>query len=464
MIFATSSLSAGIDLPVRTVVLTDLMMPSESGVKPIETNLFHQICGRAGRPGLETQGNVVILKWKKNKSRKKKVDIQKLITTPPAPVTSKYRLTPAVILNILSKTDPDEVINTLVLKSFATKSQTFISSTLVKCIALTKKKQTETITELIEGMILLETIRNDAEQYISCVWKEMKRQFRPNRVIYVDPERGSVKPLKTKILTVDNEVIHTEHGKVNMSWVLYIEGATFKKMDFQMFEVYSRVKENIVKLCSREFECSQEDYATAREIFELKRCMAVLKDKISPEASTLYDEYQKQLIILKKFEFISQNEIPTMKGKMAAGVLSPDDPLTLVEFLTKNEFNHQELVPLLTCFLRRKRNNDPPGNETYRNIVKLQKGIWKRKNETLGTTMIEPMKLWMSGHSVSYIVEQCDISAGHFCKEALRMKELLSQITNVCEKIGNVELECLCKHQNEKMQRGLPFLQSSFLK
>ena len=97
-------------------------------------------------------------------------------------------------------------------------------------------------------------------------------------------------------------------------------------------------------------------------------------------------------------------------------------------------------------------------------MITLQKQIWKLKTETLGTSMMIPMKLWMDGHSVAYIVEHCNISTGHFCKEALRMKELLTQIIKVAKNIGNIELVNKCTCENKKLQRGLPFIESIFLK
>ena len=461
VVFATSSLSAGIDLPVRTVVLTDLMMPGPNGFKQIETNLFHQICGRAGRPGLETQGNVVVIQWKKHK-----IKVRELITTQPKPVSSQYRLTPSTILNILSKDDPDSVINTLVLKSFATKSQNHVSSVLVKCIQMNKKDRSKQVEQLMGAMELLDSIRNDAEQYISKYWKEMKKHFRCKKKIYVDPGKGQIKPLYTTILSVDkdNNTLHTSFGPVQMSWVLYVENASFKKMDFQTFEVYTRLKKTISTLTTMELgEYSQDEYDETKSLMRMKYDMNMLKNELSPETSNLWGEYQKQLGILKTHAFINTNEIPTLKGKMAAGILCPDDPLTLIEFLTTNEYDPDDIVPLLTCFLRKKKHSDTCSNKTYQHMVKLQKQIWTLKNETLGTTMIVPMRLWMSGKSVAHIVQQCDISVGHFCKEALRMKEMLTQITDACHKIGNFELENMVAEQNVKLQRGLPFLQSSFL-
>ena len=459
VIFATSSLSAGIDLPVRTVVITDLKMPSERGFRPIETNLFHQICGRAGRPGLETQGNVVIVKWKKQV-----VNVHSLITTPPKPVCSQYKLTPSVILNLLSKDDPDSKINTLVLQSFATKNTSHISSLIIKCMSFIKKNKSEELQPILDAMKMLNTIREDSEYYISNCWKEMKKKIKINKTIYVEPEKNSCIPVKTIIRKIDGDVLHTDHGEIKLSWIFYIENVKFKKMNFDVFNKYKKVQKDIAKLRSMELTYSEDEYKQAQNIAKIQWYVEELKRQVSPEASTLWDEYQKQLKVLKEYHFISDNEIPSIKGKMAAGVLSPDDPLTLIEFLTKNEFKQEDLVPLLTCFLRKKRNNEPQGNNDYNKIVELQKEIWKLKNETLGTTMMEPMRMWMNGHSVSYIVQNSDISVGHFCKEALRMKELLSQVSETCAKIGNYELENIFVKNNEKLQRGLPFLESSFLK
>jgi len=460
LVFATSSLSAGIDLPVRTVVITELKMPTEKGFAQIETNLFHQICGRAGRPGLETQGNVVIVRWKKTK-----VDVLKMITTPPMPVSSQFRLTPSVILQILCKDDPDTIISTLVLKSFATKSHTYLSSVLQKCIKYSKEAPPKQIQSLLDAMEQLDKIRDDAGYYISKVWKEMKKQFRVGKSVWVDPEKGSVLPVRATIRAVHPNALDTDIGQIQKSWVLYIENTKFKKMDLSTFEVYKNVQRNIQALAETDIGAySEEEYATASSILDIRRFTAQLKSDLSPETSGLWDEYQRQLTILKKHGFLDSKEMPTLKGKMAAGVLSTEDPLTLVEFITQAEYSTAELVPLLTCFLRKKRKQDPPGPDTYKVMVRLQKAIWTVKNETLGTTMIHPMTMWMKGHSVADIVDSCDISVGHFCKEALRMKEMLRQLMDVCKTIGNVELEQLFREQNAIMERGLPFLPSSMIK
>jgi len=66
LVFSSSTLSAGINLPVRTVALAAARVPQKApdgtlvhlDISPL---LFHQLVGRAGRPGFETVGYCVIL-------------------------------------------------------------------------------------------------------------------------------------------------------------------------------------------------------------------------------------------------------------------------------------------------------------------------------------------------------------------------------------------------------------------
>lgn len=74
VIFTTTSLSAGINLPARAVIIHESFLYHKNDQsqnlpiayskyikKPMDQNLFHQICGRAGRPGYDIEGNVYIL-------------------------------------------------------------------------------------------------------------------------------------------------------------------------------------------------------------------------------------------------------------------------------------------------------------------------------------------------------------------------------------------------------------------
>lgn len=61
VVFATTTLAAGLDVPVRTVVLPDLTVWDTDGPRSMQALEFHQMVGRAGRRGKDRVGFVLLL-------------------------------------------------------------------------------------------------------------------------------------------------------------------------------------------------------------------------------------------------------------------------------------------------------------------------------------------------------------------------------------------------------------------
>lgn len=61
VISGTDTLGVGINVPIRTVVLTGLTKYDGRGVRHLSAREFHQIAGRAGRAGFDSEGTVVCL-------------------------------------------------------------------------------------------------------------------------------------------------------------------------------------------------------------------------------------------------------------------------------------------------------------------------------------------------------------------------------------------------------------------
>ena len=89
VVFATSTLSAGINMPARSVVITQLDRPDDravDGYSPITVNEFQQMSGRAGRRGIDKIGDVILY----NLSNSDKEIAKKYIFSNPNAITSKY--------------------------------------------------------------------------------------------------------------------------------------------------------------------------------------------------------------------------------------------------------------------------------------------------------------------------------------------------------------------------------------
>ena len=60
VVCGTDTLGVGINVPIRTVLLTSLAKYDGTRVRHLTAREFHQIAGRAGRAGFDTAGTVVV--------------------------------------------------------------------------------------------------------------------------------------------------------------------------------------------------------------------------------------------------------------------------------------------------------------------------------------------------------------------------------------------------------------------
>lgn len=63
-LIATSTVSAGVNLPADTVVVRCPSMPTEAGIRPVSTERYLQMVGRAGRQGFSTEGRSYLIPFR----------------------------------------------------------------------------------------------------------------------------------------------------------------------------------------------------------------------------------------------------------------------------------------------------------------------------------------------------------------------------------------------------------------
>lgn len=135
VICGTDTLGVGVNVPIRTVLMTQLFKYGGQGTGILTVRDFQQISGRAGRRGFDDIGYVVAqappyvienlkaeekaaAKGKKSRAPKKRPPekgfvnwdektYEKLQTSPPEKLVSSFRIRHGMLLNVLSRTEED---------------------------------------------------------------------------------------------------------------------------------------------------------------------------------------------------------------------------------------------------------------------------------------------------------------------------------------------------------------------
>jgi superfamily II RNA helicase len=131
VVCGTDTLGVGINVPIRTVMLTSLTKYDGTRVCHLRAREFHQLAGRAGRAGFDTAGLVVVQapehvieneralakigddpRKRRSYRRKSPPDgfvswdertFQRLVAAPPETLTSQMRISAAMLLNVAAR-------------------------------------------------------------------------------------------------------------------------------------------------------------------------------------------------------------------------------------------------------------------------------------------------------------------------------------------------------------------------
>ncbi|WP_435073857.1 ATP-dependent DNA helicase [Halorubrum sp. HHNYT27] len=100
-ISATPTLAAGVNTPARRVIVRDWRRYDGDfgGMKPLDVLEVHQMCGRAGRPGLDPYGEAVLLA---SDADTKEELFERYLWADPEPVRSKLAAEPALRTHVLA--------------------------------------------------------------------------------------------------------------------------------------------------------------------------------------------------------------------------------------------------------------------------------------------------------------------------------------------------------------------------
>ena len=133
VICGTDTLGVGVNIPIRTVLMTALTKFDGTRARRFSVREFHQLAGRAGRPGFDPDGHVWVqapdhvidnaralaragddpkARRKATKARPPEgfvhydeATMQRLVTARPEPLASRFRVTADLVASVLSRPD-----------------------------------------------------------------------------------------------------------------------------------------------------------------------------------------------------------------------------------------------------------------------------------------------------------------------------------------------------------------------
>jgi superfamily II RNA helicase len=105
MLFCTTSVAIGLNLPVKTSIFTDIYKHNGENITILQGHEYVQAAGRAGRLGLDTVGHVIHLN-----NLFTKTDIasyKKMMKGAPQSIVSNFKITYNLLLNLISQNEID---------------------------------------------------------------------------------------------------------------------------------------------------------------------------------------------------------------------------------------------------------------------------------------------------------------------------------------------------------------------
>jgi ATP-dependent RNA helicase DOB1 len=188
--------------------------------------------------------------------------------------------------------------------------------------------------------------------------------------------------------------------------------------------------------------------------------------------------------VMRRLDMIDKNDVPHLKGKVAAGISAADE-LLMTELIFSGFFQDLEpnqIAAVMSClvFTDSKSEGKPPGDdqlaEPFQKLIEtaskvctvmIESNIEVKKEEYLQKFAPEMMEItlkWCQGATFAEVCELSDtIFEGTIIRAMRRLDELISQLVEAAKTIGNNELRDKFMESQSNLKRGIVFAASLYL-
>lgn len=415
-VFATETLALGINMPARTVVLEKLIKFNGEAHVPITPGEYTQLTGRAGRRGIDIEGNAVI-QWSPTVDS---ASAAGLASTRTYPLRSSFSPTYNMAINLISRFGRETARRSLE-SSFAQ----FQADRAVVGLTRQIRKNETLIAELMK----------DAQCHLGdfSEYARLRRSIKEVEVLLGRRDQRK---------TFDNR----QRG--------HMEG--------ELSDLRKAMKAHSCHGCAER----EEHARLAERAGRLTRENDGLTARVENRTHVIAKTFDQICQVLDHLEYID-GEKPTIQGKILTKIYAESD-LLLTESIRRgllDDLNATELLSVVSCmiFESRSQENLAPKlpsqkvTSTLTEIISLWAALEKIENDFGVKTQREPdagfcfiSYKWASGNSLNSVLKGSDMSVGDFVRSTKQLVDLLNQIAGASEKLRPV-----CKDAVKRIDRGV---------
>lgn len=394
-VFATETLALGINMPARTVVLEKLSKWNGEGHVAISPGEYTQLTGRAGRRGIDIEGNAVIL-WNNDLDS---TSVGGLASTRTYPLKSSFKPTYNMSINLISQFG-------------SSRARTSLESSLAQFQA------DKAVVGLAKQIRKNETARDELFKQVEC--------HLGNFLEYA-AMRGEIKKLET-------------HGRKSKRKRHEIEE--------EIGDIRKRLKRHPSHACP-----DRENHSRLTERAQrLQREIDGLSERIDSRTNVIAKRFDRIKIILDRFGYI-KNDLITDSGRLLAKIYGETD-LLIAESIQAGVFSKlspSDLVSVISACIYESRSDEGakiPRGDVQTALSEVSK-IYAKIHDAESDMNLEPLRApdfgfcwashkWASGHSLTSILKGSDLTVGDFVRAIKQIIDLLRQLRSAAPDLQQV--------------------------
>jgi ATP-dependent RNA helicase HelY len=415
-VFATETLALGINMPARTVVLEKLTKWNGEGHVSITPGEYTQLTGRAGRRGIDIEGNAVVL-WSPTVDS---ATAAGLASTRTYPLRSSFTPSYNMSINLIARFGRERA-RTSLESSFA---QFQADRAVVGLVKQIRKNDLAAAEQLESAICHL----GNFEEYASI------------RMEIKETERLLSK--RDGRRTFDNR--QRQH------------------MENELDRLRRQLRQHECHSCN-----DRETHARfAERAARLNRESAGLRERVENRTHVIAKTFDRICDVLTHLGYI-EGEKPLAQGKILAKIYAESD-LLLTETIKNgvlDSLSAPELVSVVSSVIYESRGSENYSpkmpHQNVANALASITSIWAQLEsieEDFGVkTQREPdfgfafaSFKWASGHSLSNVLRGSDMTVGDFVRNIKQLIDLLTQISGASD-----ALRPTCREAIKKIDRGV---------